>query len=323
MQTEARTAIEAIDSSVHQVQRVHSSSLTPELFFQRYQKPGIPVVVTGLFDDEPDWNLDFLCEKLGEQDFPVRFYGQQRYQQDKREWTSTGSGVEARTLKFADYAAMVRSGEAGTKDAYLARCSLKRSPTLDISRLERAEQQLGLTLPATYLNLWVGPAGHTSCLHYDPMDGTLTQMHGSKKVLLFPPSQIYNLYPFPVINHLLHGLKLRSVYSQVYPERPDFLAFPKFKQALQHRYEVTLNQGEVLFLPAGWWHEVTALGEGMVSSVNRFWHVYPFSRAVTSWTKWRAHISSVCAAPHILWNFLSAIASGKKQQELSKLLQKL
>jgi hypothetical protein len=323
MQTEFRAAAQLTDSLIQSVQRVHLSSLTPESFFQNYQKPGTPVVVEGLLDGEPGWDLNFLSERLGDQEFPVRFYGQQRYQQDKREWTSTGSGVEARTLKFTEYAAMVRSGEAYEKDAYLARCSLKRSPTLNIPALERAEQQLGLNMPATYLNLWVGPAGHTSCLHYDPMDGTLTQMHGSKKVLLFPPSQIYNLYPFPVINHLWHGLKLRSVYSQVYPERPDFSAFPKFKQALQHRYEVTLYPGEVLFLPAGWWHEVTALGEGMVSSVNRFWHVYPFSRAVSSWCKWRAHISSVFAAPHILWNFLSAVNSGKKQQELNKLLQRL
>lgn len=280
-------------------------------------------MVTGLLDEEFDWDLDYLCDRLGDQEFPIRFYGQQRYQQDKRMWTSTGSGVEAHILTFRKYAAMVRSGEAHEKDAYLARCSLKRSPTVNTALLERAEAQLGLNLPVTYLNLWVGSGGHTSCLHYDPMDGTLMQLYGSKKVLLFPPSQLYNLYPFPVANHLRYGLKLRAVYSQVYPERPDFAAFPKFRQAVQHRYEVAVHQGEILYLPAGWWHEVTALGNGVVSSVNRFWHVHPFSRAINSWSKWRAHLSSVCAAPHILWNLFSSIGSSKRHQELSKLLQRL
>jgi hypothetical protein len=323
MQTEIRAAIGAADESINQIQRVHLSSLTPQLFFQNYQKPGIPVVITGSLEGEPDWNLDYLSERLGEQEFPVRFYGQERYQQDKREWTSTGSGVEARTLKFTEYAAMVKSGEALQKDAYLARCSLQRSPQINIAALQQAERQIGLTMPATYLNLWVGPTGHTSCLHYDPMDGTLTQMHGAKRVLLFPPSQLYNLYPFPVINHLWYGLKLRAVYSQVYPERPDFSAFPKLRQALQYCYEVTLEQGEMLYLPSGWWHEVTALGDGMVTSVNRFWHVHPFSRAVSSWSKWRIHLSSIFTAPHILGNVFSALSSKDRKNELNKLLQRM
>ncbi|MGL5926345.1 hypothetical protein [Chroococcidiopsis sp.] len=30
-------------------------------------------------------------------------------------------------------------------------------------------------------------------------------MYGTKKVLLFPPSQTYNLYQFSIFLHLLHG----------------------------------------------------------------------------------------------------------------------
>ncbi|WAL61841.1 cupin-like domain-containing protein [Thermocoleostomius sinensis] len=305
------------------VQRVSGASLTAAEFFQHYQKPGIPVIITGLLDAEPDWNLDYLCQQLGDQPFPVRQYGRDRYQQDKRQWTSSGSGVPAITLSFSEYADRLRNGTVRDQDLYLARCSLQQTPLSQLPNLTQAENQLGLRLPATALNLWVGLGGHTSCLHYDPMDGTLVQLHGAKKILLFPPSQLYNLYPFPVIKHLYHGLKLRAVYSQVYPERPDLEAFPKFQHAIPYAQEITLYPKEILFLPSGWWHEVTALGEEMVCSINRFWHVLPLSRAFSSWSKWRAHLGGVLAAPHIFGNVMGAISSGNRQGELSKLIQRL
>ncbi|NJN86722.1 MAG: cupin-like domain-containing protein [Leptolyngbyaceae cyanobacterium SL_7_1] len=199
----------------------------------------------------------------------------------------------------------------------------KGTPLEAAPALHQAEAWFGLQFPATSLNLWVGPGGHTSCLHYDPMDGILMQLYGCKKILLFPPSQTYNLYPIPVYKQLRHGLKLRAVYSQVYPETPDFQVFPKFASALPHGLEVVLHPGEILFLPAGWWHEVTALGDGVVCSVNRFWTVLPMSRALCSWNKWRAHLASVLAMPHIGWSLISAMRHQRSSDELKKLIQRL
>jgi hypothetical protein len=305
------------------IQRISGSSLTAQDFFQQYQKPGIPVIITGLLEAEPDWDLNYLCQKLGDRPFPVRQYGRERYQQDKRQWTTSGSGVPAMTLPFSDYAAMLRNGTVREQDLYLARCSLQQTPLSALPNLRQAEEQLGLRLPATRLNLWLGLGGHTSCLHYDPMDGTLVQLHGAKKILLFPPSQLYNLYPIPVIKHLYYGLKLRSAYSQVYPDRPDLEAFPKFQQAMAHQQEITLHPKEILFLPAGWWHEVAALGDGIVCSINRFWNVVPVARALSLWSKWRAHLGGALAAPHILWDVARAFSSGNRHAELSKLIQRL
>jgi lysine-specific demethylase 8/hypoxia-inducible factor 1-alpha inhibitor (HIF hydroxylase) len=53
------------------------------------------------------------------------------------------------------------------------------------------------------------------------------------------------LLTFPVYAHLRHGLKLRAWFSQVYPDKPDFESFPKLKEALQHKQELILNQGEM------------------------------------------------------------------------------
>lgn len=305
------------------IDRIHAASLTSQDFGDRYQTPGIPVVVQGLLDREPSWDLQFLCQALGNHVFPVRRYGRERYQQDKRQWTSSGSGVKAQSITFTDYAQHLLTGVAQEEDLYLGRCALTHTSLDSRPNLLQAEAWFNLKLPATAMNLWVGPGGHTSCLHYDPMDGLLMQLHGAKKVLLFPPAQTYNLYPIPLYKPLRYGLALRAVYSQVYPDRPDLDAFPKFARAQPYAIEIILNPGDILFLPAGWWHEVTSLGDGVVCSVNRFWNVLPLRRALMSWNKWRAHLGSVLAAPHLIGNLIAATIHSNPNDELGKLVQRL
>jgi len=294
--------------------RVHGSSITAEIFFEEYQKTGTPVIITGLLENEPDWNIDYLCEKFGKQEFLFRNYGRDRYKQEKRQWKTIGSGVDLQSIPFAEYAEMLRNHQAHENHISLGKCPLKNTPLADTPSLKTVGEKLGLTKPMSGLNIYVAPGGHSSGLHYDSVDGTLIQLHGAKKLVLFPPSQTYNLYPFPVYIHLRYGLKLRCWFSQVYPENPDFQSFPKFKQALQHKREVILTQGEVLYIPAGWWHDVTALGDEMVCAVNRFWRIYPTQRAVFSWSRWRAVIGNICAVPYLLSNLAIALFSSSRRQ---------
>lgn len=308
------------------IDRVPLAHLTPASFAHDYQSQSKPVIITGLLKPEWDWNLDYLSQQLGDQCFLLRYYGQERYQQDKREWTSIGSGVQVQSKPFSEYAALLRSHEAHEQDIYLAKCSLQDTPLADTEAIQTVKTELarlGLCHPASSLNLWVGPGGHMECLHYDAMDGTLMQLHGSKRVVLFPPSQTFNLYPFPFYAHLRYGLKLRSWFSRVYPDHPDFESFPKLRQALKHKYDITLNPGDVLYIPAGWWHEVTSLGTGMVCSVNRFWRVYPTRRAVFFWGRWRAYLGSICAIPNVLFNLLVALASPDRKQKIKEILRML
>ncbi|HEY9640048.1 MAG TPA: cupin-like domain-containing protein [Coleofasciculaceae cyanobacterium] len=296
--------------------------MTQDLFVRRYQMPGVPVILTGIVSPDWNWTLEYLCNQLGNQSFLLRRYGQERYQQDKRTWTSIGSGVPPETQSFATYAELLRSREAHEQDIYLAKCSIENTPLAQTAAIEQIQShlhQLGLQ-PASRMNLWVGPGGHMECLHYDPTDGTLIQLHGSKQVALFPPSQTANLYPFPVYVHLWHGMKVRSWFSQVYPDRPDFAAFPRLRQALNHRYDLVLQQGEVLYIPSGWWHEVTALGDEMVCSVNRFWKV-PTHRAWLSWQRWRAFLGSICALPNVGFSLMQALLSRDRQHQIKQVLQ--
>jgi lysine-specific demethylase 8/hypoxia-inducible factor 1-alpha inhibitor (HIF hydroxylase) len=289
-------------------------------FIEQHQRPGIPVVLRqGV--SEPEWNLDYLESKIGQHKFLCRFYGSERKTLDKRQWKTIGSGISAKSLSFSEYADLVRSGQAHQEDIYLAKCPLVETPLSASPSLQGLGQKFNLLKGMTDFNLWAGAGGHTESLHYDTFDGTLIQLTGQKRVVLFPPSQLSNLYPFPLLGHLHHGLKLRSWFSQVYPDNPDFETFPGLKEAFKHRYEVILNPGDVLYLPVGWWHEVSALGEGFVCSANRFWSVKPRRRLLSHWSSWRTYFAFLLSMPFMSLKFLQALLKSNRKEELEKILR--
>ncbi|MBD0302622.1 MAG: cupin-like domain-containing protein [Tolypothrix sp. T3-bin4] len=200
----------ALEQSVHSIPRLSLSSLTLDIFAERFQKPGTLLIITELLNSEVDCNLNYLCEQLNSQEFLLRYYGHERYKQDKREWTSIGSGVPPKCILFREYANLLRTHEAHEQDIYLAKCPITNTPlakTQVLQSIDEQLKQLGLNQSASSFNLGIGPGGHVECLHYDPTDGVLIQLHGTKRVVLFPPSQMANLYPYPIHVHLRHGLK--------------------------------------------------------------------------------------------------------------------
>ena len=91
--------------------------------------------------------------------------------------------------------------------------------------------------------------------HYDIMDNILMHLVGRKRVVLYPPSDALNLY--------LIGDKSEVVDM----DNPDYEKYPKFRNAT--KYECILEPGDVLFIPAMWFHNITTLDFSI--SVNVFW----------------------------------------------------
>ncbi|WP_071898528.1 cupin-like domain-containing protein [Cystobacter ferrugineus] len=98
-------------------------------------------------------------------------------------------------------------------------------------------------------NMWLGPAGTITPLHRDLVDNALAQVFGRKQLLLYPPEQSRFLYTWSN-SKLLDGAK-------VDPDHPDPRQYPLFEQA--RGLECTLEPGELLFIPAGWFHKVRSL----------------------------------------------------------------
>lgn len=121
---------------------------------------------------------------------------------------------------------------------------------------------------------WIGPAGTVTPLHCDYDDNIFAQIWGSKRIFLSPPHHDEFLYPNQA-NAILFG-------SPFDPEAPDFDKFPLARQATM--IEVIVNPGDMLYVPAGWYHQVRALTFSLSS--NRWARAVPFS--VTDDTSIRA-----------------------------------
>jgi hypothetical protein len=112
---------------------------------------------------------------------------------------------------------------------------------------------------------WLGPAGTVTPLHCDYDDNIFAQIWGTKRIFLAPPHHDEWLYPSEA-NAVLFG-------SPFNPEAPDFEKFPLARQASM--IECVVNPGELLYVPAGWYHQVRALTFSL--SANRWARAVPFA----------------------------------------------
>jgi cupin-like protein len=113
----------------------------------------------------------------------------------------------------------------------------------------------------TSRELYIGGAGaEFPTLHYDNLHthAFLMQLAGSKEYVAYSPDQGPWLYPQT-------GLESnKSAVDDI--ERPDFGRFPLFARATPTR--CVLRAGEMLFVPAGWWHTARILEPSVTVSAN-------------------------------------------------------
>lgn len=112
---------------------------------------------------------------------------------------------------------------------------------------------------------WLGPARTVTPLHCDYDDNIFAQIWGTKRIFLSPPHHDEFLYPSEA-NALLFG-------SPFDPEAPDFEKFPDARKATM--IECIVNPGDLLYVPAGWYHQVRALTFSL--SANRWARGIPFA----------------------------------------------
>lgn len=244
------------------VERVERASLTE--FRARYGDPRRPVVITGVVDAWPAmtaWTADSLAERLGERRVKVQ-------RLDDHDVTR----YELETLhelRFADFIAAIRTTPPAHR-YYLVIANLhvrdnwprrfakpvfpELFPDIKIPAVVDAERLLEV-------NLWVGYSGAVSNLHFDPLDNCLCVIRGRKHLRLYAPDQSHFMHtPSPLrVDNPLH--------SPVDALRPDHARHPRFCRARYH--SCTLEPGEMLYMPAGYWHHVRS--EGFNIAVNLWW----------------------------------------------------
>ena len=126
----------------------------------------------------------------------------------------------------------------------------------------------GTTFQACQMWFSTKPGCVTPC-HYDGASNFVAQLQGVKHFLLFPPHAASQLYPYPV-GHPMDNFAMCEPLDS-----PDLDRFPRLAGARGHA--VALQPGEVLWLPAFWWHHVqsaepSATLEGPVENLSiNFW----------------------------------------------------
>ena len=197
-------------------------------------------------------------------------------------WTGKSHARHVVPTTPSKFAQTIADGIAAREDCYVQADirGTSAGDALDKGPLRRIAAATGLQVHRQYgpvVNMWWGPSGHKEPLHMDATDGTLCQLYGRKHIVLFPAHCWRDLYPFPATE-----TGMSWAFSQVVQASPDLGAFPRLAQALPHRLELVLEEGEVLFLPAGVAHEISGerlLRDGSpaehVLSVNRFWRTDP------------------------------------------------
>lgn len=117
-------------------------------------------------------------------------------------------------------------------------------------------------------SIWIGNRTTASC-HYDAPNNIACVAVGRRRFMLFPPEQIFNLYPGP-----LDPSPGGQAVSIVDFSNPDFTRFPRFREALAAGLSAELEPGDAIFVPSMWWHHVQGLSR-YNTLVNYWWMSRP------------------------------------------------
>ena len=106
----------------------------------------------------------------------------------------------------------------------------------------------------------MGSTGNVTKIHYDMEDNINVQLRGRKEIILFPSTQLDELYPRSAWNYM-------SNFSRVEIATPDLSRYPRFSRATPLR--AVLEPGDFIYIPIYWWHEFHTLEASL--NVNFFW----------------------------------------------------
>ncbi len=117
-------------------------------------------------------------------------------------------------------------------------------------------------------SIWIGNRTIASC-HYDAPNNLACCAIGRRRFTLFPPEQIFNLYPGP-----LEPSPGGQAVSVVDFANPDLEKYPRFREAIAAGQMAEVDPGDAVFIPAMWWHHVEGLS-AFNTLVNYWWSSSP------------------------------------------------
>jgi lysine-specific demethylase 8 len=205
------------------------------------------------------WSNNYLREHCGDNIVPIQARDKD-FLDNYKNFASSDGFYNIKEMKFSEYVDYIENKVNGKKNNYDLEFYLaeglfeERFPEIveDVNYPEYLNRK-------PFVQFWYGCSSKnytaTTPLHFDGMHNLFVQIRGRKKILLFPPSNYLSFYP-PIEDST--GF---AHHSKVLPHLLDLELFPKFPW--QERMEIVLLPGEILYIPAFWWHHVTAVDENI------------------------------------------------------------
>jgi ribosomal protein L16 Arg81 hydroxylase len=223
-------------------------SITKQMFLESYFYPQKPVIIKGLLKNTKadwKWSLYFMKQQLGSTLVDVFD------NKVKRNSAYTLGDIQ---LPFSRFIDIIEKNEQCDYRLFLFN-GFKHAPHLRKDFpcpkiFHGALDRVGL--------MFFGGKNTDVRMHYDiDMCNVLhTQFVGKKRVLLFSPEYSELMYRLPF-----------STFSIALFDNPDFEKHP----GLQHikGYDITLEHGDTLFMPSGYWHYMTYLEGGFAVTYRK------------------------------------------------------
>lgn len=225
-------------------------------FIENYYGPMKPLIIKDLAKEWPayrKWNWDYFQELVGTQ--KVGLYNNVK----SDAYTPINTADDYKT--FGEYIDMIKDGPAAWR-IFLFNI-FDHAPQL-INDFTWPEH-LMKGFVKKYPMLFTGGQTSITHMHFDIDVSHImhTQFAGRKRVLLFPNEEQHKLYrkPFEVLS-----LADFSNYYDKANSKIDYEQFPALKKA--KGYDVILEHGDTLFMPAGYWHHMEYLESGFAMSLR-------------------------------------------------------
>jgi len=213
------------------------------------KKPLIQTDVVPHWDAYGKWTPDYFAKEWGDHEV---------YVQMREEVTGEDEQIKLvhKRKRIAEYIAQIKAADpqAGYWNVYPI---FDQFPGLEADVDFPAYETVPHNFAHNENDFFLAGPGPCAPLHFDTMENLFAQVYGQKQFRLI--SSEYDCYPVAA-NWL-------DAYSAVDITNPDLDKFPKFRDVVIH--DVLLEQGDVLYVPAGWWHTVQSIELSI--SINRWW----------------------------------------------------
>lgn len=227
-----------------------------ETFLNEYYYVNRPGLFTGAFDHWParQWTPAKLLEKVG----PEPVIQLQLNREAAADYEQRAHSFQ-QDMTFGEFIGRMET-TFSSNDFYLT----ARNRALANGALSVLTQDMGiigdgyLTGNHADAHLWVGPRGIVTPLHHDLTNNLFLQVYGKKRFRMVPSMQV----PYMANND-------NHVFSDFALGDPELLQrWPEFGRTTL--FDFTVEPGDALFIPIGWWHHVVGITASISLSFTTF-----------------------------------------------------